>query len=382
MVQTRHLRRELQLAPVLQLSYRSMLEGWILLSTSIRKRSRSARGNLPRQRSRRLRPISIGEVSSRRRLSAASPTWDCSAASMISSPMSQRSSRSRRHGRRSRPSWPSTIRSSVIRSRASAPTSRRRDTSRCSPSASSSAVMPLPSRLAGSDAGAIRTTAVADGDRFVLNGHKRFVTSGRQARVAIIYALTDPSKGRDGLSAFIVETDTPGSSRLARPTRCWDSARREDRRPAPRRLPRARKRICSAGLNRDLRSRATIVEGGRIDIAAQAVGIGEACLEQSIAKAKEPEAVRPADRRVRGHPVDGRRHVDRDRRRAPADVPRRGDAREEPGRRRADDGRGDGEAVCVGSRQSRRVQRAADFRRPWVSDGVSGRAATSATRGR
>ena len=66
--------------------------------------------------------------------------------------------------------------------------------------------------LAGSDAGAIRTTAVMDGDAFVLNGHKRFVTSGRQARVAIVYALSDPSKGRDGLSAFIVETDTPGFS--------------------------------------------------------------------------------------------------------------------------------------------------------------------------
>ena len=52
---------------------------------------------------------------------------------------------------------------------------------------------------AGSDAGAIRTTAVLDGDAFVLNGHKRFVTNGRQARVAIVYALTDPSKGRDGL---------------------------------------------------------------------------------------------------------------------------------------------------------------------------------------
>ena len=64
--------------------------------------------------------------------------------------------------------------------------------------------------LAGSDAGAIRTTAVADGDHFVLNGHKRFVTSGRQARVAIVYALTDPAQGRDGLSAFIVDTDTPG----------------------------------------------------------------------------------------------------------------------------------------------------------------------------
>src|SRR6187402_1413900 len=64
--------------------------------------------------------------------------------------------------------------------------------------------------LAGSDAGAIRTTATADGDHFVLNGHKRFVTGGRQARIAIVYALTDSTKGRDGLSAFIVETGTAG----------------------------------------------------------------------------------------------------------------------------------------------------------------------------
>ena len=53
---------------------------------------------------------------------------------------------------------------------------------------------------------------MADGDRFVLNGQKRFVTNGRQARIAIVYALTDPSRGRDGLSAFIVDTDTPGFS--------------------------------------------------------------------------------------------------------------------------------------------------------------------------
>ena len=63
---------------------------------------------------------------------------------------------------------------------------------------------------AGSDAGAIQTTATADGDSFVLNGQKVFVTNGRQARIAIVYALTDAARGRDGLSAFIVDTDTPG----------------------------------------------------------------------------------------------------------------------------------------------------------------------------
>ena len=147
--------------------------------------------------------------------------------------------------------------------------------------------------LAGSDAGAIRTTAVADGDHFVLNGHKRFVTSGRQARLAIIYALTDSSKGRDGLSAFIVDTYTPGFSvgetnemLGLRASEAVDVILADCRVPAGNLL---------GGLNQGFAIARAVVEGGRIDIAAQAVGIGEACLGQSIAKAK--------DRRQFGRPI-------------------------------------------------------------------------------
>ena len=147
--------------------------------------------------------------------------------------------------------------------------------------------------LAGSDAGAIRTTAVADGGDFVLNGHKRFVTSGRQARIAIIYALTDPSKGRDGLSAFIVDTYTPGFSvgdtnemLGLRASEAVDVILTDCRVPA---------RNLLGGLNQGFAIARAVVEGGRIDIAAQAVGIGKACLEQSIAKAK--------DRRQFGRPI-------------------------------------------------------------------------------
>jgi alkylation response protein AidB-like acyl-CoA dehydrogenase len=139
--------------------------------------------------------------------------------------------------------------------------------------------------LAGSDAGAIRTTAVPDGDAFVLNGHKRFVTSGRRARVAIIYALTDPSKGRDGLSAFIVDTDTPGFSvgdrnemLGLRASETVDLLLNECRVPKANLL---------GALNQGFAIAREIVEGGRIDIAAQAVGIGEACLTESLAKAKD-----------------------------------------------------------------------------------------------
>src|SRR5580692_10217628 len=62
---------------------------------------------------------------------------------------------------------------------------------------------------AGSDAAAIKTRAVRHGNRWVLNGTKQFITSGQNARVAIVFAVTDPAAGRKGISAFIVPTDTP-----------------------------------------------------------------------------------------------------------------------------------------------------------------------------
>ena len=137
---------------------------------------------------------------------------------------------------------------------------------------------------AGSDAGAIRTTATEDGDAFVLNGHKRFVMNGRQARVAIVYAVTAAAKGRNGLSAFIVDTDTRGFSVGAanemlglRATETVDVLLNDCRVPKGNLL---------GGIDQGFAIAREIVEGGRIDIAAQAVGIAEACLEQSVAKAK------------------------------------------------------------------------------------------------
>jgi len=63
---------------------------------------------------------------------------------------------------------------------------------------------------AGSDAGAIKTTAKRDGDSYILNGTKQFITNGGEAEIYTIIALTDPTKGARGASAFIVEKDTPG----------------------------------------------------------------------------------------------------------------------------------------------------------------------------
>ena len=62
----------------------------------------------------------------------------------------------------------------------------------------------------GSDAAAIRTRAVRKGDRYVLNGTKQFITSGSMADIALVFAVTDPAAGKRGISAFIVDTKTPG----------------------------------------------------------------------------------------------------------------------------------------------------------------------------
>ena len=65
---------------------------------------------------------------------------------------------------------------------------------------------------AGSDAGALRTTAVKDGDEYVINGTKSFITNGGVANIYTVFALTDPEAGARGISCFIVERDRPGVS--------------------------------------------------------------------------------------------------------------------------------------------------------------------------
>jgi butyryl-CoA dehydrogenase len=68
----------------------------------------------------------------------------------------------------------------------------------------------LSEKASGSDAGSLRTTALRDGDEFVINGHKKWNTNGGVASTFTVYALTDPDRGMRGISAFIIEKDTPG----------------------------------------------------------------------------------------------------------------------------------------------------------------------------
>jgi butyryl-CoA dehydrogenase len=137
----------------------------------------------------------------------------------------------------------------------------------------------------GSDAGAIATRAEArDGD-YVLSGVKQFITSGRNADVAIVFAVTDRTAGKKGISAFVVETATPGFivSRVEDKTgqRASDTAQITLDGcvvPAENRLgpEGAGYRIALANL-----------EAGRIGIAAQAVGMARAAFDAALAYARE-----------------------------------------------------------------------------------------------
>jgi alkylation response protein AidB-like acyl-CoA dehydrogenase len=137
----------------------------------------------------------------------------------------------------------------------------------------------------GSEASGLRCSAVRDGDAYVLNGVKQFITSGKHADVAIVMAVTDRTAGKKGISAFLVETRTPGY-RVARleeklGQHASDTAQivfEDCRVPAGNLLAEegAGYRIALSGL-----------EGGRIGIAAQSVGMARAAFEAALRYARE-----------------------------------------------------------------------------------------------
>jgi butyryl-CoA dehydrogenase len=140
----------------------------------------------------------------------------------------------------------------------------------------------------GSDAAAMRTSARRDGDAWVLNGTKNFITNGASADVAIVFAQTDPAARHRGIVALVVEKGTKGFSvgKLEHKLgiRGSDTAQlvfQDCRVPAANLL---------GTVGGGMRIALSTLDGGRISIAAQAVGIARACLEDSLAYAKEREA--------------------------------------------------------------------------------------------
>lgn len=138
---------------------------------------------------------------------------------------------------------------------------------------------------AGSDAASLKTTAKRDGDHYILNGSKSWITNGGYADTYIVFAKTDPGAGKKGITAFIVEKDTPGFEVLAKERKMGllgssttGLAFEDCRIPITQRLGEEGQGFSIALSNLDY---------GRVGIAAQALGIAEAALEHSIAYAKE-----------------------------------------------------------------------------------------------
>ncbi len=140
----------------------------------------------------------------------------------------------------------------------------------------------------GSDASALKTTARKDGDSYVLNGVKQFITSGKNGHLAIVIAVTDKGAGKKGMSAFVVPTNTLG----------YQVARLEDKLGQHSsdtaqinfddcRIP-AENLIGTEG--EGYRIALSALEGGRIGIAAQSIGMARSALDFAIDYAKQRES--------------------------------------------------------------------------------------------
>jgi alkylation response protein AidB-like acyl-CoA dehydrogenase len=140
----------------------------------------------------------------------------------------------------------------------------------------------------GSDASALRTSAVKQGDDYVINGVKQFITSGKHGHLAIVIAVTDKGAGKKGMSAFVVPTATPGyvverlEEKLGQHSSDTAQIRFENCRIPAENLIGAEGEGYKIALS--------ALEGGRIGIAAQSIGMARSALECALAYAKQRES--------------------------------------------------------------------------------------------
>ena len=140
----------------------------------------------------------------------------------------------------------------------------------------------------GSDASGLRTTATRDGDHYVLNGVKQFITSGKHGDVAIVIAVTDKAAGKKGMSAFLVPTDAPGYV----VARLEDKLGQHSSDTAQISLENCRVPLDNliGELGDGYRIALGGLEGGRIGIAAQSIGMARSAFECALAYAKDRES--------------------------------------------------------------------------------------------
>ncbi|MAO91074.1 MAG: acyl-CoA dehydrogenase [Rhodospirillaceae bacterium] len=138
---------------------------------------------------------------------------------------------------------------------------------------------------AGSDASAIKTKARKDGNKWVIDGSKQFITNGSTAGVALVFAVTDPDAGKRGISAFLVPTDTKGyvveriEKKMGLNASDTCALRFEGVEVTPDLMLGEEGQGYKIALSN--------LEGGRIGIAAQALGIARAALDYAVGYAKE-----------------------------------------------------------------------------------------------
>jgi alkylation response protein AidB-like acyl-CoA dehydrogenase len=137
----------------------------------------------------------------------------------------------------------------------------------------------------GSDASALRTTATRDGDHYVLNGVKQFITSGKYGDVMIVIAVTDKAVGKKGMSAFIVPTNAPGYV----VARLEDKLGQHSSDTAQINFDQCRIPVENliGEVGEGYKIALSALEGGRIGIAAQSVGMARSALEVAITYAKQ-----------------------------------------------------------------------------------------------
>ncbi|WP_373048328.1 acyl-CoA dehydrogenase [Vulgatibacter sp.] len=149
---------------------------------------------------------------------------------------------------------------------------------------------------AGSDAAAQKTVAVREGDEYVITGSKNWITNGPQADAIVLFTITDRSKGNKGITAFLVDLDAPGVTRA----------------PPDRKLGITASGSCSLFFDQvrvpvaqrlgnegdGFKVAMSTLDGGRIGIAAQALGIARAAYEEALAYSKERKTF---DRPIANH---------------------------------------------------------------------------------
>ncbi|SDZ18439.1 butyryl-CoA dehydrogenase [Proteiniborus ethanoligenes] len=138
---------------------------------------------------------------------------------------------------------------------------------------------------AGTDAAGQQTVAVLDGDNYILNGTKIFITNGGQADVYIIFAMTDKSKGTRGISAFIVEKDFPGFKIGKKENKLGIRASATTELVFENCI--VPKENLLGEIGKGFKIAMTTLDGGRIGIGAQALGIAQGALDEAVKFVKE-----------------------------------------------------------------------------------------------